>query len=247
MITKKRMKRMPGDLIFDHERKVKSRVIYCDPGVEMITRTEDGVFIRTDLSSMSKTRFDARFEIIHTLFNTHDHLWELPEYSNTEDFYNNACISMTINVPIEMRGDVDVDRGFCNFYEKLCWDSFSDGQSPIRNNNLYMKFAGADVKVVVPLSLIEDKRVEVYVNWKNILDYCSDEKTVFSENLILDDCWRNGVLNDGISMTSYKYKWYSKYKIAIRRPNESDYTARCLSIEDFCGKNPKYILWFNEK
>lgn len=245
MITKKRML---GDLIFDRECKVNSRVVYCDPDTEMITRTEDGVFIYTKVSSMSKDLFDKRFEIIHTLFDTETCSWKLPIYSNVEPFYNNASISMKMLAPTGKDPGCIARETIGWMGEILRWDSFSDGQSPIRNGNLYMKINHSDVKVVIPLSMIEDKSVEVYVNGKNILDYCCfNEKTVFSKGLILNDCWNDGVLNDGISMIPCEYKWYSKYQIAIRKHNEPEYNVWHLHVEDFIGKNPEYILWFNTK
>lgn len=231
-------KRMIGDLIFDHKCKVNSRVVYCDPDTEMITRTDKGDFEITDISSMSKELFDNRFEIIHTLFDTEPPKWNLPRLGidiDAETFYaHDASIIMK-------RKD-----GKIELCEELQWRRFSsDGSSPIIFGVLYMKIPDTSISVTVPLSDIVDRHVDVYVNGNNMLEcYYSDEKIMFLQNNILNSVWRNGVLNDGISMIPCEYKWCSENKIAIRKPNEPEYNIQYLRVEEFCGKNPKYVLWF---
>ena len=233
--------KMVGDVIFDSLNTRTVRVMYCDKGHQMITRSIlNGKYFNVDISGMSDSKFNSRFITLESLFSCIPRGWNFPPYPNDSFYGKNTDIDVYF---------VD-DRGVRKSIPCV-WD-LSEG-CPIRNGNLYLRVYCTMTKLVIPLYEVLNADVnagaymaEVRVGGESVEKYYGDnDKIVFAQSNVLSYKWRKGLLVKGNNVKHIEYRWLSDSKIDIH--DDGDNYAYQYYIKDFCGDCPKYSLIFDDK
>ena len=243
--------KMVGDVIFDSLNTITVRVMYCDKGHQMITRSIlNGKYFNVDISNMSDSKFNSRFTTLESLFSCIPRGWNFPSYPNDSFYGKNTDIDVYLvdasHVPLN--SSMSSTRGVRKCIPCV-WD-LSEG-CPIRNGNLYLRVYCTMTKLVIPLSevLNSDVNAGAYITEVRLGDesiekyYADNDKIAFVQSNVLSHKWRKGLLVKGTNIKHIEYRWSSDCKIDIR--DEGDVYVFEYDIEDFCGDCPKYSLIFD--
>lgn len=252
--------KMVGDVVFDSLNDTTVRVMYCDKGHQMITRSIlTGKYFNVDISNMSDKTFNSRFTTLESLFSFIPRGWNFPPYPNDSFYGKNTDIDVYLvdarHIPLN--SSISPTREARTRISCL-WD-LSDG-CPIRNGNLYLRVYCTMAKLVIPLSevLIPDANAEVYMTEVRVGDeslekyHANNDKIVFAQSNVLSYKWRKGLLLKGTNIKHIEYRWSSDSKIDIRDDGDNyipqfTYHTNHYDIKDFCGDCPKYSLIFDDK
>lgn len=245
--------KMVGDVVFDSLNDTTVRVMYCNKGRQMITRSIlTGKYFDVDISKMSDSKFNSRFTTLESLFSCIQSGWNFPPYPNDSFYGKNTDIDVYLVDAryVPLNSSMSSTRGIRKCIPCL-WD-LSEG-CPIRNGNLYLRVYCTMTKLVIPLSevLIPDVNAGAYMSKVSVGDeslekyYANNDKIVFAQSNVLSYKWRKGLLVKGTNVKHIEYRWSSDSKIDIR--DDGDVYFYQKDIKDFCGDCPKYSLIFDDK